>query len=94
MFGYLQSTDVVPAKNDFQALLAHTRRKLGELADTMLDGEISVNPCRIGKFSPCSWCEMAAVCRFEMGLSDARFLEPLKRLEVIRRISASTDRSS
>ena len=32
----------------------------------------------------CSWCTMSGVCHFEMGLSDVRFLESLKRSEIFR----------
>lgn len=93
-FGHLDRTDVVPTGREFNSLLAHTRQKLGELADGVLEGQVAVNPCRIGKYRPCSWCEMAEVCRFEMGLCDARFLEPLKRVEVLGRISTAAQRES
>jgi len=72
----------------FQALLAHTRSRLGALADRILDGCIDVSPYRLRTFSPCSWCTMGAVCRFEMGISDVRFLESLKRSEVFERLTA------
>lgn len=73
---------------DFEAMLAHTRWKLGELADGILDGDIAVRPYRLGNFSPCSWCAMSAVCRFEMGVSEVRFLEPWRRSEVLERVTS------
>jgi ATP-dependent helicase/nuclease subunit B len=91
-FGRPDSTDAATSTG-LSAMLGHTRRKLGALADAMLEGDVGVKPCRIGKYSPCSWCEMAAVCRFEMGLCEARFLEPMKRSDVFRRISDELDRS-
>ncbi|MFQ5414482.1 MAG: PD-(D/E)XK nuclease family protein [Phycisphaerae bacterium] len=72
----------------FRALLDHTRDKLGELADAVLDGDVGVRPCRLGTFSPCSWCTLSSVCRFEMDMSDVRFLETLKQSDVIQRVQA------
>ncbi|UCE62190.1 MAG: PD-(D/E)XK nuclease family protein [Phycisphaerales bacterium] len=74
----------------FGALLEHTRMKLGELADGILDGVVAVNPYRLRTFSPCSWCAMSSVCRFEMGVSDVRFLEELKRSEVFSRLTGES----
>jgi len=68
----------------FGSLLDHTRTKLGELADGILDGRVAARPYRLGTLSPCTWCAMPAVCRFEMGISEARFLDKLRRSEVLR----------
>lgn len=83
--GNIDSSDAADG-GSFQAMLDHTRLRLGELADGILDGYIDVKPYRLGTFSPCSWCSMSAVCRFEMGISDVRFLEALKRSDVFKRV--------
>ncbi|MCH7700215.1 MAG: PD-(D/E)XK nuclease family protein [Planctomycetes bacterium] len=80
--GYVESSDAVTA-SDYAAMLDHTRHKLGELADGIMDGEVAVKPYRLGEASPCTWCSFGAVCRFEFGESDMRFLESLKRSEVL-----------
>jgi len=84
--GHVDSTDAA-AGADFQNTLEHTRAKLGALADGILDGNVAVRPYRLGTYSPCSWCPMAGVCRFEMGVCDVRFLDSLKRSEVFRRLA-------
>jgi len=81
--GHVDSTDAT-AEADFQNTLEHTRAKLGSLADGILDGNVAVKPYRLKTDSPCSWCPMASVCRFEMGVCDVRFLDSLKRTEVFR----------
>jgi ATP-dependent helicase/nuclease subunit B len=86
--GYPDSSDGAEYAQ-FQKTLEHTRAKLGELADGILDGNVAVRPYRLGTYSPCSWCPMASVCRFEMGISEVRFLESLKRSEVFRRLNAA-----
>jgi ATP-dependent helicase/nuclease subunit B len=70
----------------FRAALAFTRRRLGELADSLLSGDVSVSPYRLGNVNPCSWCPMISVCRFDWGLSNVRFLDPLGRGEALRRM--------
>lgn len=74
---------------DFDAVLAYTRHRLGTLADEILDGNVAVKPYRLGQFTPCSWCAMAGVCRFEWGISAPRFLEPMKRSDVLARLAVS-----
>ncbi len=88
-FGHVDTSDAADGTS-FQALLDHTRTKLGELADGILDGDTAVRPYRIGnKVSPCSWCPMPSVCRFEMGVSEVRFLDQLKRSDVFKRLTDS-----
>lgn len=84
--GHADRSDAADAP-DFDRVMEWTKTRMGELADQILDGDVSVSPFRLRGFSPCSWCPMSTVCRFEMGLSDVRFLESLKRSEVFRKIS-------
>jgi len=74
-----------------QSVMAHTRWKLGQLADGILDGCVEVRPYRLGTLSPCSWCPMTSVCRFEMGLCDVRFYASLSRSDVFDAIAAGRD---
>ncbi|MCB9865746.1 MAG: PD-(D/E)XK nuclease family protein [Phycisphaerales bacterium] len=83
--GHVDRTDAATA-GQFQALLRHTRRQLGALADGVLDGDVAVSPYRLRDFSPCHWCDMRAVCRFEFGDPGMRHLEALKRGEVLDRV--------
>ena len=84
----VDASDAVEA-DDFRRLLEHTRRRLGEWADGVLDGEVAVRPYRMGDFSPCGWCKYAAVCRFESGRTPVRDLPALKRSEVFDRLRAA-----
>jgi ATP-dependent helicase/nuclease subunit B len=49
----------------FAALLAHVKRRIGELADGILDGEIAVLPYILGDQTPCPTCDYRSICRFE-----------------------------
>jgi len=78
-------------RDTMQSVMAHTRWKLGQLADGILDGCVEVRPYRLGTLSPCSWCPMTSVCRFEMGLCDVRFYASLSRSDVFDAIAAGRD---
>ena len=83
--GYPDTNDAAPQPS-FDAMLQQTRRRMGELADGILDGQVQIRPYRLGTFSPCSWCRMTEVCRFESGLCDVQYLETLKRSEIYVRL--------
>jgi len=90
--GHVDQSDAA-SRSEFNALLGYTRQMLGQLADGILDGDVAVRPYRLAGFSPCTWCALGSVCRFEMGLSDVRFLESLKRSEAFARLTQAADRS-
>ena len=73
----------------FERLLAHTRFKLGELADKILDGDVSVSPYRMGDVSPCHWCDFRSACRFEFGESDLRNFPKMKRTLVLKQLEGT-----
>jgi ATP-dependent helicase/DNAse subunit B len=79
--GYLDNSDAANAAG-FNSVLDHVRRKLGELADGILTGDVSPRPYRLGTFSPCSWCEMATACRYDSSFEPARHLDTMKRSDI------------
>lgn len=83
--GNVKGNDAV-AGPTFQALLDHTKKRLGELSDGILNGDIAVRPCRLGKFTPCLWCTMSSVCRFEYDLFEEQVLPKLERAEVCKKV--------
>ena len=83
--GHINASDGADDK-DFVLLMEYARYKIGELVDRVLDGEISVSPYRLSDFSPCTWCEMGSVCRFEYGDPGMRFLESMSRSEVFKKL--------
>lgn len=84
--GFWDASDAADAPS-FAGALTHTRRRLAELADGVLDGEIGVKPYWLKRQSPCPWCPLARVCGFEAGLSERRYLESMKRSEVLSRFA-------
>jgi ATP-dependent helicase/nuclease subunit B len=78
-----QNTTDVADQVQFEAVLRHVEKRLGELADQITTGDIAVAPYMIARKTPCSHCEFRSVCRFEPGLNRYRILQSMKREEVL-----------
>jgi ATP-dependent helicase/nuclease subunit B len=86
-FGNRRSSDVAE-KAEFDALLAHVRQRLGELADGVLGGEIGVRPYRVNTETPCPRCNYRAVCRFDPSIDRYNHLVPLGKEQVLKQLAA------
>jgi ATP-dependent helicase/nuclease subunit B len=71
---------------EFAALLAHAEKRIGELSDRIVSGEISIRPSRLGRVAPCPQCEFRDVCRFEPAPGAYVELEPMKREQMLQRV--------
>jgi ATP-dependent helicase/nuclease subunit B len=72
---------------EFRSVLNHTKQKLSELADDILDGHIRVAPYILNRSTPCQWCPMKSVCRFELSESgDIRPLQSYQRIDAVRQM--------
>ena len=89
-FGRMDSSDVADSAA-FAAILAFVRKKIGELADRMIDGVIDVKPYRIGKETPCGHCDYRSVCRFDAGINSYLLLTSMKRSEVLAKVTEGRD---
>jgi len=62
--GHAESSDAA-SQQELAALLRHVERRIGELADRMIGGEVGIRPYRIGQTTPCPQCQYRDLCRFE-----------------------------
>jgi ATP-dependent helicase/nuclease subunit B len=81
-FGNRRASDVAD-RAEFDALLAHVRQKLADLADAVLSGEIRVHPYRINTNTPCPRCGYRSVCRFDPSVDRYNNLAPMGREQVL-----------
>jgi ATP-dependent helicase/nuclease subunit B len=84
--GHQNHSDAV-SSTQLPRILEFVRRKLGELSDRWLDGDIEVRPARLGSNLPCARCVYRSVCRFEFAQRQMNLLEPINRAEAIQRMS-------
>jgi ATP-dependent helicase/nuclease subunit B len=80
--GYKNISDVAD-QAEFESLLLHVEQRLGELADQIFAGDVTVAPYMMAGQTPCSRCEYRSVCRFEPGVNRYRMLPGMKREEVL-----------
>jgi ATP-dependent helicase/nuclease subunit B len=84
-FGNRRSSDVAEP-HEFRGLLAHVRRRLGQLADGVMSGEVGVVPYRLNQESPCPQCGYRSVCRFDPAINRYRHLQPLSKEQVLEAV--------
>jgi ATP-dependent helicase/nuclease subunit B len=77
-------------RHEFEALLAHVQKRLGELADAIISGCIDVRPFRIRTATPCPTCEFRSVCRFDVTMNRYQILESMGREQVLQRVLQET----
>jgi ATP-dependent helicase/nuclease subunit B len=85
-FGRRDASDVADTQA-FAALLAHVKRRIGELADQIVGGNVALHPYRINRQTPCARCEMRSVCRFDASINRYHPLPAMKRTEVLKRVA-------
>ncbi|HUU16135.1 MAG TPA: PD-(D/E)XK nuclease family protein [Sedimentisphaerales bacterium] len=71
---------------DFERVLKFTERKILQLAEEILSGEIDVRPYRLSNQSPCSYCKYSSVCRFDWQINDYNPLVSLGKAEVLEKM--------
>jgi ATP-dependent helicase/nuclease subunit B len=82
--GHTRTSDLADAA-EFAGLLRIVKRRLGELADQVIGGEIGIRPYRMRTESPCPHCDYRAVCRFDLAHNVYHPLEPMSRAQVLER---------
>ncbi len=74
----------------FNALRVHTKDKIKELCEDMLNGVIHITPCKNGDSSSCGYCEFSSICQFDnsLGINEFRVLprrNPKELIEYLER---------
>jgi ATP-dependent helicase/nuclease subunit B len=83
--GNIEHNDACGEK-EFTALLKHVRRRVADLADRIVAGDIGIRPFRIGNTTPCASCDFRAICRFEPAPGGYDDLPAISRVELLARV--------
>ncbi len=75
----------------FNGLIEHTKSKLLSLASELMRGVIKVYPYRLGKESPCQYCDFKSLCRFDVEIDKYNDLREMEKKDVIEYLEASED---
>lgn len=78
--GHPNTTDALES-HQFRALLDVARKKLAELTEGILSGDIRIAPYRLNDRSPCPRCEYRSVCRFDPAINRYNHLPSVSKSE-------------
>ena len=81
------SKDKMLTEEEFGLLRRHTRRKLTQLSQGVLDGEAQVSPAQTKGIEACKYCGFASVCGFDESLPGCKRRElSMKGQDVLEKI--------
>jgi len=81
-YGYYGSRGALRPE-DFEKVLQFAEKKIIELAEGILSGQIAVRPCRLGTELPCSRCKYKPLCRFDWQINDYNFLQTASKAKTL-----------
>ena len=84
--GNIDRSDAVGAQS-FGKLLDHVRRKMTQLAEEWLSGNIAIRPAQHGKSIACTRCLYISVCRFEYAVRRTQTLGEMSRVQVLEQLA-------
>lgn len=59
------SSSSVVTEEQWTSLRRSVRDRIGRIGSTILEGDVSIEPYRLGAKSPCQFCDFKAVCQFD-----------------------------
>ncbi|OON96339.1 MAG: hypothetical protein ATN36_05680 [Epulopiscium sp. Nele67-Bin005] len=82
----------IATEEQFDNLRTYVTDKIKELSQSILDGEISANPCQLGDKSPCTYCKYPTICQFDVNDKNnkAQILPKLSEHEIWEEIESYT----
>jgi len=86
---YSRSGAIEPA--EFEGLLKFARQKIIQTAEQLISGCIDITPYRLGKVSPCRYCDFRAVCKFDWQINEYRPLEQVSKEQVLKQAEGKSD---
>ena len=85
VYGHYGKSGALKAE-DFEKVLGFVERKITELAEGIVSGEIQVRPYRLGGKTPCERCDYRAVCRFDWQVNEYNRLEPMSKEDALEKM--------
>lgn len=71
--GEFTADSSVISYDGFNVLRKHVRKELIGFCEDMLSGDISINPCKIEDDDPCEYCELSAICQFDLSFEENKY---------------------
>ena len=71
---------------DFENVLRFAQKKILELTEKIVRGEIAVAPYKLGANSACTNCEYKPLCRFDWRVNDCNYMESVDKKKVLEKV--------
>lgn len=77
--GDFKSNSDVITEEEFKMLREYVNRKMIELCEDMLSGNIKVEPTKYSNKTHCEYCDFAAICQFDTNIKDNKYKIVIKK---------------
>lgn len=86
--GDLTKDSMAVSLEAFNALMLWVEEMIREIGESILDGDMSISPCKIGGFTSCQYCDYSAICQFDVKFegNQYRVLKVLDNEVVLERL--------
>lgn len=91
--GSFSANSSVISKENYETVSAYVNKKMQEFGKEILDGTITVNPCRQGTGTACTFCGYQGVCSFDERIPGyiTRILDSPPEEEILDRMRKATE---
>ena len=82
--GHPKKTSSIASSEDFKILSQYVKKKMDVLCCDIMDGDVSVNPYKLGDKTACDYCEYSGICGFDPKVPGYRYrkLTPIEKEKV------------
>lgn len=86
-------TSSIASRDEFEAITKYVKKKMDELSQTIMQGEVSVNPYKLGERTACDYCEYSGICGFDTKLPGYKYrrLQSLERCEAMEQMKEEVE---
>ena len=71
--GSLGGNTSAATREQFQLLREYVRNTVVSLCEEMLEGNITIMPCKKKEYVACTFCDYSAICKFDVALRDNKY---------------------
>lgn len=91
--GFPKKTSSIASNVQFKALSEYVRKKMDVLCCDIMQGDVQVNPYKLGEKTACDYCEYSGICGFDLKIPGYRYrkLAEMKKEEVFEAIKEEVE---
>ena len=77
--GNFKATSDVVTEEEFTLLREYVNKKMVELCEEMLSGDIKIQPAKHSNRTQCEYCDFSSICQFDTSIEDNKYKIIMKR---------------